>query len=376
MRPRRCGLRRRPCHTPTASPASSPPSSGSTPRARRQDAVVVPRSPGSGWRRPARQTGTQERILDGERGSGFRARRPRSWRTTPAICRLIGSCREEAVRGDVQHARRFGAPERGLRGRRSGEQRRRRKEPLDGAALLPRSLAAGRNAPPTGPPLSCCCGVGMGVRLTPMCRRLARARRTGIGNDHGRAPAGASHLHAEEVAAAREVGDGVALDQVAAACVDQRVEWDQVEIAVRGYQQALLVANRRPQQSPSPARLLARARLRKSLLRGIAKRFAEGRNRLVDRLGGAEIEAVRRRILADDVGGVVRRAVSVLVTAPVWDRTRETPRIRSARRRGVSRPAPPCSVTGCVCGARNSASCTPISASQPFFLLLQILICA
>ena len=138
-------------------------------------------------------------------------------------------------------------------------------------------------------------------------RTLRRLSEEWIGDHERPAAALARHLHPQQVAPAGQIGDGVVLDAVAAIGTDQRLERHQVQLTVRGDEQA----RRRPE--PGNQRLPARAgrrRGRDARRRRASDRASACRQASIDRVDrrrGSEVEAARRRLVSDDIGGVMRR---------------------------------------------------------------------
>ena len=121
----------------------------------------------------------------------------------------------------------------------------------------------------------------------------AGSPKSGSAKMTGWLPAGARHLHPQEIAAAGDVAHRVSLDQVAAALVDERFERHEIELAVGRDDQTARVAERRAQRPHHPLVDGAGALLHIGAPR-IAQRLAQLVDRLVDLIGRTEIEAARR----------------------------------------------------------------------------------
>ena len=162
-------------------------------------------------------------------------------------------------------------------------------------------------------------------------REVRRTRRRGsawrrserrIGKDHRRvrSPDAASCMR-NRSRPLRDIVRFVPLDQIRAPLVDQRLERHQIERTVGRDDEVHGVSERL--REPAPSRLSTR-RARRALtagIVGIAQPRAQRVEHPIDGRGLAEVDADRRSLTADDVGGVVRRSEARRFVRPWIERT-------------------------------------------------------
>src|SRR5205085_3031442 len=225
-------------------------------------------------------------------------------------CGRFGVLQEEAVRGDVQDARRVDFFERGFRRLPPGQKVCFVEELLDGARLVgggseQREVDFGQIARGGHAPARAFGRGGLTRRADPCQLQRGWLAERRVGDNRRLALALARDLHAQEVAPARQVCEGVTLDEVVAALVYKRLERDEVHLAVGRDEQLRGVARERahgPHQS-----LVRRARefVNVSAVR-VAERLAQGLDRAVNIFRRAQLRPAHLATTAYDIGDVAR----------------------------------------------------------------------